>query len=94
MSVYVDELPDSCYDCCCNNDDWKCRLTDSELPCKWDVRDDDCPLKVVVHCDKCIHNVGIRENTGFYEEDIVCDYWDCDGLCSWDYCSNGEKKDV
>lgn len=47
----------------------------------------------IVHCDKCIHNVGIRDNTDFYEEDIVCDYWDCDGLCSWDYCSYGKRKE-
>ena len=45
----------------------------------------------VVRCKDCIHNVGIRDNTEFYDKDIVCDYWESDGLYSTDYCSYGEK---
>lgn len=48
----------------------------------------------VVRCNECIHNVGIRDNTEFYDKDIVCDYWESDGLYATDYCSYGERADT
>lgn len=47
----------------------------------------------VVRCNECIHNVGIRDNTEFYDNDIVCDYWESDGLYSTDFCSYGKRAD-
>lgn len=47
----------------------------------------------VVRCNECIHNVGIRDNTEFYDKDIVCDYWESDGLYSTDFCSYGKRAD-
>ena len=47
----------------------------------------------VVRCKECIHNVGIRDNTEFYDKDIVCDYWESDGLYATDYCSYGERTE-
>lgn len=46
----------------------------------------------VVRCKDCKHNVGVRDNTGFYEYDIVCEYWESDGLYSTDFCSYGERR--
>ena len=48
----------------------------------------------VVRCNECIHNVGIRDNTEFYDNDIVCDYWESDGLYSTDFCSYGERAEA
>lgn len=45
----------------------------------------------IIRCKECKHNVGVRDNTGFYEYDIVCDYWESDGLYSTDFCSYGER---
>lgn len=50
-------------------------------------------LVKVVRCNECIHNVGIRDNTEFYDNDIVCDYWESDGLYSTDFCSYGKRAD-
>ena len=47
----------------------------------------------IVYCMDCVHNVGLKDGVGFWEEDIVCDYWDSDGLQSYDFCSHGERKD-
>ncbi len=47
----------------------------------------------IVRCKRCIHNVGIRDNTEFYDKDIVCDYWESDGLYSTDFCSYGKRAD-
>lgn len=44
----------------------------------------------IVRCSECKHNVGLTN--GFWEEDIVCDYWESDGLTTDDYCSYGERK--
>ena len=48
----------------------------------------------VVRCNECIHNVGIRDNTEFYDNDIVCDYWESDGLYSTDFCSYGKRAEA
>lgn len=48
----------------------------------------------VVRCNECIHNVGIRDNTEFYDKDIVCDYWESDGLYSTDFCSYGKRAEA
>lgn len=93
MSVYVDRLPESCYDCCCNNDDYNCRLTDSILPDKWDVRNDDCPLKVLVQCKDCKYQHKLGGRSGWCDRAVV----DADDYVKGivnanddDYCSYGE----
>ena len=53
----------------------------------------DAPSIDIVRCKECRHNVGLSNGDGFWEEDIVCDYWDSDGLTADDYCSYGERKE-
>lgn len=41
----------------------------------------------IVRCKDCKHGkLGCPE-------DLVCDYWDSDGLDSNDFCSHGERRD-
>lgn len=47
----------------------------------------------VVRCRECIHNYGLSFNKEFNPNDIVCDYWDTDGLSYYDFCSYGKRKD-
>ena len=40
----------------------------------------------IVRCKDCVHGkLGCPE-------DLVCDYWDSDGLDSNDFCSSGERR--
>ena len=55
MSVYVDELSKDCEGCVCNNGDYKCNLTGSELP-EWGKKLDNCPLKELVRCKDCVYS--------------------------------------
>ena len=48
----------------------------------------------VIYCKDCIHNVGVRDGVPFWDEDITCDYWESDGLQSYDYCSHGKRADM
>ena len=52
----------------------------------------DAPSIDIVRCGECKHNVGLSNGDGFWEEDIVCDYWESDGLTADDFCSHGERK--
>lgn len=49
------------------------------------------PFLDIVRCKECKHNVGLTN--GFWEEDIVCDYWESDGLTADDFCSYGERRE-
>lgn len=44
----------------------------------------------IVHCSECKYCVKTKEGE-YNPEDIVCCYWDSDGLESEDFCSYGEK---
>ena len=45
----------------------------------------------VVRCKDCKYNYGIANNCEYAKDDIVCCYWESDGLHSDDFCSKGEK---
>ena len=45
----------------------------------------------VVRCKDCVHKV-VTQNGEYNPEDIVCDYWDTDGLEETDFCSYGERR--
>lgn len=44
-------------------------------------------------CMNCFHNYGVRHNTEFNPEDIVCEYWESDGLTKEDFCSRWKDKE-
>ena len=43
-------------------------------------------------CENCYHNYGLRENGEYNPNDIVCDYWESDGLTVRDFCSQWKWK--
>ena len=47
-----------------------------------------------VRCDKCIYNYGNYYQTDFNPDDIVCTYWETDGLLHDDFCSYGKRKEA
>lgn len=53
---------------------------------------DDAPTIEIVRCKECRYNVGLNNGDGFWEEDIVCHYWESDGLKADDFCSYGDRK--
>lgn len=55
----------------------------------WDKMDDSV---VLVRCKDCKHKCE-TEDGEYNPHDIVCDYWDSDGLEESDYCSYGERKE-
>ena len=51
--------------------------------------------EIVVRCKDCVHNYGLMhdsEETPYYPDDIVCEYWKSDGLCEYDFCSRGIRR--
>ena len=46
----------------------------------------------LVQCKDCKYKV-VTDDGEYNPEDIVCNYWDSDGLSENDYCSYGERKD-
>ena len=56
--------------------------------------DEDTPVRLVVKCRDCIHNVANwehEENDATDYSDIVCDYFMTDGMDPEDFCSKGER---
>ncbi len=47
----------------------------------------------LVRCRDCHFNYGNEHNCGFNPEDIVCTYWESDGLNEEDYCSQGISQE-
>lgn len=47
----------------------------------------------VVRCRECRYNYGKEHGGEFNPEDIVCDYWETDGLNADDFCSYGERSE-
>ena len=45
----------------------------------------------VIHCRDCMHRV-YTEDGESYDLDIVCDYWETDGLYADDFCSAGQRR--
>lgn len=45
----------------------------------------------VVRCKNCKHKV-TTEDGEYNPHDIVCDYWESDGLEETDFCSYGERR--
>lgn len=54
-----------------------------------DVKHD---LEFIVRCKDCKYKCK-TEDGEYYPEDIVCSYWESDGLCENDYCSYAERED-
>lgn len=48
-------------------------------------------LVEVVRCKDCKHKV-TTEDGEYNPRDIVCDYWESDGLEETDFCSYGERR--
>ena len=48
----------------------------------------------VVRCKDCKYNYGIANNCEYAKDDIVCCYWESDGLHSDDFCSRGKRRDT
>ena len=46
----------------------------------------------VVRCKDCRYNYGNAEDCEYNPNDIVCTYFDTDGMDASDYCSCGERK--
>lgn len=46
----------------------------------------------VVRCKDCKHNYSKKHNKCYNHEDIVCDYFETDGLNDDDFCSYGERS--
>lgn len=44
-------------------------------------------------CMNCFHNYGARHNIEFNPKDIVCEYWESDGLTKDDFCSRWKDKE-
>lgn len=47
----------------------------------------------VVRCKDCKHNYSKKHNKSYNHEDIVCDYFETDGLNDDDFCSYGERSE-
>ena len=45
----------------------------------------------ICHCSECAYNYALRNSLEFNEEDIICNYWESDGLTENDFCSQGKK---
>lgn len=81
MRVYVEELPDGCYRCVCNDDNWICNINGESI--SHDGRREDCPLKEIVHCQDCKYNY----NNKWCELHKIPNRIEAE-----DYCSKGEKQ--
>lgn len=47
----------------------------------------------LVRCRDCHFNYGNEHNCPYNPEDIVCTYWESDGLNEEDYCSQGISQE-
>lgn len=54
---------------------------------------EDAPSIDIVRCKDCKFNYGNEHNCSFNPNDIVCTYWESDGLQSDDFCSMGERSE-
>ena len=48
--------------------------------------------EAVVRCEDCLYNYGNAEDCEYNQNDIVCTYFDTDGLDASDFCSYGERR--
>ena len=67
------------------------------MPKEWIVPDADLgcdgayfDYQEVVRCKDCKYKV-VTDDGEWYELDVVCSYWETDGLTADDYCSYGER---
>ena len=49
-------------------------------------------LDEIVRCRDCRYNYGNAEGREYNQNDIVCTYFDTDGMDASDYCSYGERR--
>lgn len=101
MGILIEgqELPISCGDC------MKLFLTEGRNKCPFlwknfgdnseyqnKKRMPDCPLVKAVRCKDCKYKV-VPESGEYTSEDIVCYYWQSDGLTENDFCSQGKEQE-
>lgn len=51
----------------------------------------DADVVEVVRCKDCKYNYGLTHGGEFNPDDIVCTYFDTDGMRYCDFCSYGER---
>ena len=49
--------------------------------------------KEITMCRDCRYNYGLESGDGFYKKDIVCTYFETDGMDQFDFCSFGERSE-
>ena len=47
----------------------------------------------LIRCKDCRFNYGIANGKGFNADDILCTYFETDGMTANDYCSQAERKE-
>ena len=48
----------------------------------------------IIRCKDCKYNYGLTHGGDFNPEDIVCTYFDTDGMQCYDFCSCAERIEV
>ena len=48
--------------------------------------------EAVVRCEDCLYNYGNAEDCEYNQNDIVCTYFDTDGMDASGFCSYGERR--
>lgn len=51
------------------------------------------PIERLIRCKECRFNYGIANGEGFNADDILCTYFETDGMTANDYCSQAERKE-
>lgn len=46
----------------------------------------------IIFCKDCNYNYGLAHGGEFNPEDIVCTYFDTDGMQCYDFCSYAERR--
>ncbi len=47
----------------------------------------------IIRCKDCKYNYGLTHDGEFNPEDIVCTYFDTDGIQLYDFCSYAERRE-
>lgn len=47
-----------------------------------------------IRCNDCKHNYGLAHGGEFNPDDIVCTFFDTDGMRYCDFCSYAERREV
>lgn len=64
-----------------------------DMVCKAIENTETVDVVPVIRCKECRFNYGIAAGKKFNPDDIVCTYFETDGMNENDYCSKGERKE-